>query len=304
MLLYSDKGDKNFLMIIPKINQERKVKISPPNRPEKERGIRAFFSAPLHAALTLEAAVVLPMFLFAMIAAMQYGNAMDTAVRFGASLSETGRSMAAAAYAKRFGGDMGAVPEMAVTALSAAYAQRRVVSQVKDTSAVRNVNMLLSSVLQGDEIVDLVLTYRIRSPVNMVKLPGNFFLQRARVRAWTGRSAGGDGEDGEGNADGAYVYVTETGTVYHENPDCTHLRLSIREAEKSELKYLRNNSGGKYHDCERCGGAAAGDLVYVTSEGDRCHNSLSCSGLKRTVRQVARDELGGMRACSKCGKQE
>lgn len=281
---------------------KRKVRVSPPFRAKKPPNIGAFLFASLRATLTVEAAVVLPLFLLAMIAALQYAVVMETAVRFGASLSETGKQMATAAYAERFGGDLGEVPELAITALSATYAKQRLISQAKDTSAVKKVNLLLSSFLQEDDTIDLVLTYQIRSPVALIRLPGSFFLQRARVRAWTGRNTGGDkGAEGE-DSDGEYVYVTETGSVYHDDPNCTHLKRSIREVDKSELDGMRNSSGGKYHDCERCGGAAVDGKVYITSDGDRCHSSLSCSGLKRTVRQVLKEEIGDMRACSKCGK--
>ncbi len=284
------------------IQSKRKVNSFPPFHDKRFLDIRAFFFAPLRAALTVEAALVLPMFLFAMIAALQYGNAMETAVKFGNSITETGKMMATAAYVERFGGDLGEVPEIAVKALSSAYAKQRLVMQAKNTSSVKNVNLLLSTFLQNDDTIDLVLTYQIRSPIGIIKLPWSFFLQRARVRAWTGRESSGTGEaDGE-ETDGDCVYVTETGSVYHEDPNCTHLKLSIREVDVSELDGLRNNSGGKYHKCERCGGEAVDGKVYITSEGNRCHSSLSCSGLKRTVRQVSREELGDMRACSKCGK--
>lgn len=304
MFLYPVAYNKTILTIQPESNLKRKVKFSPPYRLIKKRGIRTFFSASLRASLTVEAALVLPLFLFAMIAALQYGNVTGTAVQFGTAMSETGEMMAAAAYVKRFGGDLDKAPELAVSALSAAYAQHRIMSLTDSEDSVKNANMILSSIMQGDDMIDLVLTYQIRSPVSIIRLPGSFFLQRARVRAWTGRSTGGEGNgDGEG-ADGTYVYVTETGSVYHEDPECTHLKLSIREVEKSQLARLRNSNGEKYHDCERCGGKAVDGMVYITKEGNRCHSSLSCSGLKRTVRQVSREELGNMRACSKCGKHE
>ncbi len=301
MFLYSETSTD-----IPQYNvikSKRKVKHSPPLRQIRFRDIRTFLFAPLRATLTVEAAVILPLFLFAMIAALQYGVVMETAARFGASLTETGKQMATAAYVTRFGGDLDEAPEIAVKALSATYAKQRLVSQAKNVSAVKSVNLLLSSFLAEEDTIDLVLTYQIRSPITVIKLPGNFFLQRARVRAWTGREDGeDDGTEGEEGDDGTYVYVTETGTVYHDDPNCTHLKLSIREVDESELAGLRNNSGGKYHSCERCGGASADGKVFITSEGDRYHSSLSCGGLKRTVRQVSKEELGDMRACSKCGK--
>ena len=45
-----------------------------------------------------------------------------------------------------------------------------------------------------------------------------------------GYEAGGFGEE-----DDQIVYVTDTGVVYHKNPHCTHLDLSIHAAASSEL---------------------------------------------------------------------
>lgn len=280
----------------------RKAKLSPPKVNAQKEGTGAFFFAPLSGTLTLEAAVVLPLFLMVMIAVLQFGAVMGTASRFGAALSDTGKTMAAAAYVTKYGGNTEGVPGIAAVALSEAYARNKVMSQAGKTSAVKSANMLLSSFLKEDEAIDLVLTYQLRSPFGIVKLPGNFFIQRARVRAWTGRTLPGDDGTDKGEADGTYVYVTETGSVYHDDPDCTHLRLSIRLVDGGSIDALRNKSGEKYHACEKCGDLSPKGMVYITNEGNRYHSSLGCSGLKRTVRQVSKDDAGRLRACSKCGK--
>lgn len=309
MFLYPEKrvlkANQNGILKFSHLKEihNRKVRLSPLEIKVRMRDIGAFFFAPFRGALTVEAAIVLPLFLFVMVAAMQYGNTMETAVKFGTALAETGKTMAAAAYVSKYGGDTEGAPELAAGALSAVYAQYKVMSQAGDTSAVKNVNMVQSSFLHEDDMIDLVLTYQIRSPIGIIKLPGNFFLQRARVRAWTGRilpdsDGGKDGED----TDGDYVYVAATGTVYHEDADCTHLKLSIRAVDVEALDTLRNNNGAIYHGCEKCTSGLHGSTVYITDEGNRYHSSLNCSGLKRTVRQVSREELNGMRSCSKCGK--
>ena len=99
------------------------------------------------------------------------------------------------------------------------------------------------------------------------------------------------------------MYVTATGSVYHEDTECTHLKLSIRPVEKTSLSDMRNHNGAIYHACEKCGDNA-GNTVYITNEGNRYHSSLSCSGLKRTVKQITREEASQMRACKKCGQHE
>lgn len=285
-----------------KQNLKRKVILSPQKYLHILHDVRAFLFAPLRGSLTVEAALVLPIFLFCMIAALQYCRVMETSVRLAGGLTDTGRSMAAAAYLYEYPEDVAGSPGIAVSALSAAYAKQKVMKAAGDTSAIRSANMALSSFLQEDQMIDLVLTYQIKSPINLVKLPGNFFLQRAGVRAWTGRTTErqDEGQNRGGAQSGGTVYVTVTGSVYHRDLECTHLKLSIREVDRDALDGLRNKGGGKYHACEKCG-SHAGDSVYITNEGNRYHSSLSCSGLKRTVREVTEEEAAGMRACSKCG---
>lgn len=281
----------------------RKGMCSPGNNPflMQKQNTGGFFFAPLRGTLTVEAALVLPLFLFFMIAILQYGRCMETAVQFGSAMADTGKSMAVMAYVTRYGGDTGGTAGMAAGALSAAYAQQQVMSRTSDTSSIKNANMLLSSFLKEDEMISLVLTYQIRTPFGVIKLPGNFFIQCAKVRAWTGRAAdSGKGEEEKGQGARDYVYVTITGTVYHEDPDCTHLKLSVREVSAADLSTLRNNNGGIYHVCERCGNFGS-STVYITNEGNRYHSSLSCSGLKRTVRKISKEEVSQMRSCSKCG---
>ncbi len=302
MFLYSENLKwKNRIPKYTHLNerQVRKVSISPQDK-SFFQSIRAFLFAPLRGSLTVEAAVVLPLFLFFMIAVMQYGRVMETAVKLGTALSETGKKMAMSAYISRYGGDTGEVTELIAGVLSAVYAQHEVLEGAGDTSSVKNANMALSSFLQEDEMIDLVLTYQVKSPVSIISLPGNFFIQKAQVRAWTGRVPPEEGSNGEEESSSEMVYVTATGSVYHEDADCTHLKLSVHTISVAELATQRNNSGGIYHACEKCGGGS-GSIVYITKEGNRYHSSLECSGLKRTVRQISKEEAGTMRACTKCG---
>lgn len=242
----------------------------------------------------MEAAAVLPVFFLCMAVMLRFNTVMETAARLGSALCETGEKMAVSAYVSEYGEGNSILTDC----LSAVYARSSVMGKAGDTGVIKNENFLLSSFLKDDEMIHLVMTYQV-SPLAGIKIPGVFFQQRASVRGWTGRS-GSEGAEGSGDeVSGSRVYVTEHGTVYHTDPNCTHIRLSIRQVRKNSLSSLRNSSGEKYHSCELCG-AAAGSNVYITNEGNRYHSSLECSGLKRTVHQVSLEEVQEKRPCSKC----
>ena len=241
--------------------------------------------------------MILPVFVICMVALIHFGTVMGMAARYGNALCETGEKMAVSAYTSEYGEKN----TILVSGLSAAYAGSSVLGKAGKSEAVKNTNFLLSSFLKDNDMIHLVMTFLVKTPVGGIKLPGVFFLQRASVRGWTGRK-GSDGTSGEeGGDDSAQtVFVTEHGTVYHTDIQCTHIKLSIRQVSRESLTGLRNTSGEIYHSCEKCG-SKAGNSVYITEDGNRYHSSLECSGLKRTVNEVSLEEIENLRPCSKCG---
>lgn len=100
------------------------------------------------------------------------------------------------------------------------------------------------------------------------------------------------------------VYRTENGTVYHESKACGYLKVTVRPVSVSEVESMRNTAGEKYTQCLRCDHMELTGQVYVSAGGDRYHRSASCVALKRNVIEVNREEAGNLPACHKCGKQE
>lgn len=120
-------------------------------------------------------------------------------------------------------------------------------------------------------------------------------VQKAVCRGWIGFTELGITE--------TYVYITPEGSVYHLYSDCTHLNLSIRQVDLVTAKKSKNDYGQKYRKCELCN-SSFGILVYITSEGDCYHSERSCSGLKRTIRQVPLSQVSGRSACIRCMSRE
>ena len=249
--------------------------------------------------LSLEASVALAVFVICMTAVLQFGNVMYELPRFSNALAETGEEMAITMYASEFTEDEAPLPAV----FSLAYAEGRIRSRIGNTPSVNTISLLLSALPDEENQVDLVMIYRIRSPVGMISMPWVFFLQRACVRGWVGREgSGGSAGSGSSGEDPSRttVYVTENGSVYHLSRECSHIRLDIKTVSREELQTARNTDGEIYRPCEHCG-KAAGEFVYISADGNRYHSSLECSGLKRTVKETTLSEIGEMHVCSRCG---
>ena len=134
----------------------------------------------------------------------------------------------------------------------------------------------------------------------LIPLPKIWFHNTVKVHAWTGTEFPDNG--GEQGEIEQMVYVTASGSVYHKNPGCSYLNVSLKQIPGSSVRSASNQYGEHYSACETCSrGQNPAGVVYVTEQGNRYHNLESCSGLKRSVRLVKASSVSGMSACSRCG---
>lgn len=104
----------------------------------------------------------------------------------------------------------------------------------------------------------------------------------------------GYSQEEDGDQDDPYVYVTPEQSVYHVRRNCTHLSLTVNSVSKGEKD--------KYVPCHFCAkGKQTGSKIYVSRTNNIYHENEHCSGLKRTVRRVKKSETGGLNVCSRCG---
>ena len=163
-----------------------------------------------------------------------------------------------------------------------------------------------------EDQIDLCAYYQCRIPILFFHVEPMECIQRVRMRPWTGMKATKQyeekQEDGENEDSETTVYMTETGDKYHTHLDCTHLKLSIREVSFQEIKYLRNRSNEKYSSCQSCGKNVSfinSSIVFITDEGNRYHTSKQCSGLKRTIQKIdCRNVPSSVTLCKRCEKRD
>ena len=269
-------------------------------------GRRTFFLPPLRAGLTVEAACILPLFLWAVLAALYLIEVSVVQVRLVGGIHEAGRKMALLSYGI-YGGtseeEKGTgVGEVVGGALTAVYAKNLILKKAElgETLLKENVKVsLVTSDFSDKDIIDLRVMSRIQLSIPVYRLRGLKFLERGRVRAWTGRSPSEEMAEGE-ETEGETVYVALNGSVYHRDPDCSYIKVSIKSASVAEMERKRSSDGSKYYPC-CCYGAHPSPTVYYTRFGNRYHGSLGCSALKRTAQKVPLSSVSGWKACSKCG---
>lgn len=261
--------------------------------------------------LTVEASLVLPVFLFAIVALLYFFQVMwiQEQVHFG--LWECGKEISRYGYIYDRVGVTGTEPnsyksvaEKCVSGLLTKEKMKEYLSDEVLSHSCVNGGIQYSTTAYGDENeILLCASYKIQFPLWCFASPTYQIVQQVKTRAFVGTDKIGISDNKEEDIE---VYVTETGTVYHRSLQCSHINLTITTAKFGQLSKLRNQYGGKYKACEKCvknKKLSTKATIYVPSDGDKYHNSLGCSGLTRRVRKVKLSSLMGYPPCSKCGGQ-
>lgn len=267
--------------------------------------------------MTVEAAIVLPMLLFFFL---NLGCAIEMIRLHGnlqLALWQIGRELSVYGYAL----DSGEMPEEEQTkdewwkglggmGVASVYVKNRLVSltgrkylnQSPLTRGADGLTLLESEVFGPEDRMDIVVTYSVSPWSRLIGFPSFRMANRYYTHIWNGYELRGGAGETEGTQT---VYVTATGTVYHPYRDCTHLQLSVHPIPAEEIEAARNQYGGRYRPCEKCGGSPEGNMLYITEEGDCFHSSRECTGLKRTLYTMGLEEAEdrGLRLCGRCGQR-
>ena len=249
----------------------------------KHNGLKsgALFYSLRRGSLTVEAALVLPCFLFAMVTVLFLFRVMQLQYLMGEALD---KAVAEAALLKE------EEPEEVENKVKLLFYQELLERKIP----VSMIALGTAGISWEGSNVDG--TYLHMKMAYQIKMPGWILRDRmlsvtecSRCRRWIGMAG-----LGESSGSGEWVYVTPEGNVYHKSRDCTHLKLSIQSVPAETAM--------EYRACERCAeGKKKTPFVYITEEGDCYHIKLNCSGLKRTVYMIPLIQAGGRIPCSRCG---
>ncbi len=259
----------------------------------RKAGKRAFFSA--SASMTAEAALALPLVLFAGIILLQPLRILDVERQMQAIVNSVGEDVSQLVYVTEEWSDA----DWADTAAAIAYAEGSIRLKAQDLP-VEWLTLIRSSVLEEDAVVDLIVDYQMRLPFSVFGLGKIRRTNRCYLRAWVGAGGLEKKDDGADEAD-PIVYVGKNSTRYHVSATCHYLSNHMTAVAVRDLDSYRNKSGSRYTPCERCGAQAAG-IVYIMPSGEHYHSSQSCSAIQAYVTAVRKSAVEHLGPCSYCSR--
>lgn len=266
-------------------------------------------SSVLSGSMTVEAAMVLPLFLFFLLNLLFYIEIFRLHSVFAMALRETGNTMAVYGhiYDKLDIKEDGEAEQLIENVgFSYLYVKNDVIHQLSKeyleqsplTGGTAGMNFLQSKIMDEDDRIELVLTYRVSPLIDIGGFSSFYMVNRYYGRAFTGYEL----TPSESVQAEQVVYLAENGKVYHSSLNCTHLKLSIRQVSLEEVAFLRNEKGEKYTACSVCGRSIRNSIIYITGQGDKYHGSIDCSGLKRTITAIPISQADKFPMCSRCQK--
>lgn len=244
------------------------------------------------ASLTVEAAMVLPIFILTVSTILGILDSYRIQALIKTSLHQSAMELGMYAYGMEQG--MGTpVGNIASASVCMAYARNK----MPDLGENVQLSFIETTCKNGEITLRVKGEYRL--PVTLLPIPVMKFYNEAKVNSWIGWDASRKISDSE-KSDMDMVYIAENESVYHTSPWCTHINLSIHTGWAENMRKLRNEYGEKYVPCEKCGGGKEAEIVYYTETGNRYHTSENCSGLKRTVHIVKKSEVSHIHQCQRC----
>jgi len=241
------------------------------------------------AVLTIEAAFIIPLFLISMMLIISVICVIRTDMKLRQELFEEAKYISLAEYGNEAYGIDGVKARVLNSLSSNGYS-----SFINEEKGGIDFS---ESDLSNPEIVNLTVVYNVKLPFDLFGLMNYSFTERIIMHTWIGYRDGLNSHV----RDETEVYITENSEVYHMSKECSHIRLNIKMIEGSKVTDIRNSKGEKYTSCHLCHSSKKSGEVYITSDGDRYHSSLLCSGLKRSVRAVPLYSVMDRRPCQRCG---
>lgn len=290
----------------------------------KQKGEIEMKSSKWRGSITVEAALVMPIFMFALIAFLYFFQLFTLQEQIQESITRVSKQASQYGYVyqylqdaskdKKEEKDASKAKKLVQGFVDGTLFRTKFLEYMGDNTndtcimgGVKGISFVESSFMKQEDNIEVVAIYEVKIPVLFFQLHPFTVVQRVHSRAFVGKSLieeKGDNNDSKEDKKDTYVYVTRTGTVYHKNCNCTYLNIKITSVLGKDIASKRSANGAIYYPCESCMKEKLDPkkTYYITKYGNRYHISSSCKKIDRDVKKIKLSEVGSRRPCSKCGR--
>lgn len=266
------------------------------------------------AAVSVEAALALSIFIFAMVCMMIPFRMMERQRQVQAALESVNEKLCQYAYLEYMLSNGEEIPKedgdwkqellLGITNGAAGIGAGLMAEDMFRREGMDVHTFLKSSFLEDGETIAFRMDYRMRMPFSILNLKSLPFTSESTRRAWIGRDGLGFEEDGgQEDQEDPIVYVGKNSTRYHRSRECHYLSNRLQSVDYDAISRIRNQSGGKYYPCAVCGSSAAsGSMVYIMESGSRYHATSGCTAIIAYVKAVKLSEVEHLGGCSYCSR--
>lgn len=235
---------------------------------------------------TVEATLILPIFIFAMLLMFHGIRIIMTEAIVYEAAAETVEYMAELSYVAECSY---IIPKTKIKG----YIDQEELVDTYIKGGTEGISFVGTTYLDSEGYVCLQVSYKLAFKLPILGNIGGERSYEIRQRAYKGDGEKSTSEDVESAQEDVYVFVTDNREAYHMSRDCTHLSLSVTPTTTTQAR----KKG--YTACEFCGDDAKSS-VLVTKHGEKYHGRADCLGLKRTVYRVKLLDVKNLGGCERC----
>lgn len=266
---------------------------------------KTFLCASQSGSLTVEAALSVTLFVFAVLSMMVPIRIVHIQRQVQAVLESVGEEFSQYAYGNSRGEES---PSVFLAAAGSLYIQNRI-GEIQDAKGIEQISALGTQLLADGEHIDLRVSYKIKIPFSTWNFSSIPMSARCFKRAWVGKSGLESNTDIKENGEESskqrqVVYVGSTSYRYHWYADCHYLFNDMETISYQELENRKNKFGRRYQPCDICGKTAdkTGN-VYIMPGGEKYHTNDVCSSIRAYAQEVFLDEVEILGECSYCAER-
>ena len=227
-----------------------------------------------NAALTIEAALGLTLFIFFSICMMTPMEMLRTRQKVQTALETAARDLSQYGYIlyRLDQGDEGVLeqkedwidqlPDFLAGLSVKAYLREKIADLVGEEKLEKLV-ISQAELMEDGENIKLTAEYSLKLPFSILRIQGIPAVSQTVRRAWIGSRGdrGGEAESEEGVEE--MVYIGSSMGRYHRLRTCHYLTNDFKAVPYDTVEELRSHSGGKYYACSVCGSGEMGELFIL-----------------------------------------